>query len=60
MIDLATANYGDNSVSILLGKGNGEFEKQVNFQVQNNPSGIIVGDFNTDGKLDLAVANSNV
>jgi hypothetical protein len=47
-MDIATADYGDNSVSILLGKGDDTFTKQVNFESINNPSCIIVGDFSAD------------
>jgi len=45
------------SVSILLGNGDGTFQSQVNYQTGGGSSGIAVGDFNGDGKLDLAVAN---
>src|SRR5205807_2278591 len=46
-----------NSVSILLGNGDGTFGAPVNFTVGTNPRSVAVGDFNGDGKLDLAVAN---
>jgi VCBS repeat protein/FG-GAP repeat protein len=52
---------GNGNVSILLGKGDGTFEAAVNYSVSssstNSPTSIAVGDFNGDGKLDLAVAN---
>jgi len=59
--DLAIANYGSNSVSILLGNGNGygTFATQVSYPVGSGPVWVVTGDFNGDGKLDLAVANSN-
>jgi hypothetical protein len=46
-----------NSVAILLGKGDGTFGPAVSYAVQQLPIAIAVGDFNGDGKLDLAVAN---
>src|SRR5205807_5346036 len=46
-----------NSVSMLLGKGDGTFQTAMNFAVGTNPSSVAVSDFNGDGKLDLAVAN---
>jgi len=41
----------------LLGNGDGTFQAPVNYGAQEYPSSIAVGDFNTDGKLDLVVAN---
>jgi len=54
-LDLAVANSGSNDVSILLGNGDGTFQRAKNYQVGRNPSSIAVGDFNRDGKEDLAV-----
>jgi hypothetical protein len=50
--DLAVAT-GNNSVSILLGKGDGTFPTHVQYSVPGNPVAIIAGDFNGDGKTDL-------
>ena len=59
-LDLATANNGANSVSILLNNGNGTFPStpSYTYTVGSSPTSIIAGDFNGDGTLDLAVANS--
>ncbi len=57
ILDLVTANYLDNTVSVLLGKGDGTFAPQVTYAVGSIPRNVAVGDFNGDGKLDLAVAN---
>jgi hypothetical protein len=61
--DLAVANsnalfVGTPSVSVLLGKGDGTFLPAKNFPAGNTPYSVAVGDFNGDGKLDLAVANA--
>ena len=48
-----------NNVSILLGNGAGSFGSATNFGVGNDPISVAVGDFNGDGKQDLAVANAN-
>ncbi len=54
-LDLAVANDGSNSVSILLGDGAGSFGTATNFPV-GKPSSVAVGDFNRDLNLDLAIA----
>jgi hypothetical protein len=58
--DLATANFyfNPNTVSILLNNGDGTFQPAVNYTVPGAPEDVKVGDFNGDGKLDLAVASS--
>jgi hypothetical protein len=58
--DLAVANQDSNTVTILLGKGDGTFTATaVNPSTGYYPTSIAVADLNGDGKLDLAVANSN-
>ena len=54
-LDIAVANTGSGSVSILLGNGDGTFKAAMNFNTGNSPSVVAVGDFNGDGKLDLAL-----
>jgi hypothetical protein len=49
---------GNGRVSILLGNGDGTFQAAQNFPVGNRPNSVVVGDFNGDGRLDLAVAAS--
>ena len=56
-LDLALTNDFGNTVSILLGNGDGTFQNQVTYPTGINPFGITVGDFNGDGKLDLALTN---
>src|SRR5207248_206954 len=61
--DLATGNYGDGTVSVLRNNGSGVFAAGVTYPTIPNTSfgvyDIIAGDFNGDGKQDLAVANHN-
>ncbi len=68
ILDLAVSDYGcsldcntspSNTVTVLLGNGNGTFRPAPSLTVGNGPAGVTVGDFNGDGKLDLAVANVN-
>ncbi len=56
LIDVVTGNNDTaNTVSVLLGKGDGTFAAHVDYAVGAAPSGIAVGDFNGDGKLDIVV-----
>jgi hypothetical protein len=55
MLDLAVANYGTGSVSILLGNGDGTFQSSKDYFAGSNAQAPIVGDFNGDGILDIAV-----
>lgn len=54
--DLAVASYFDGVVSILLGNGDGTFTPATNSPITGlfDPRSIIVGDFNGDGKADIA------
>ena len=57
-LDLATANFGTfsgNTVSILLGNGDGTFQPHVDFATDAGPLSIVAADFNGDRALDLAV-----
>lgn len=57
--DLAVLNSGSNDVSILLANGDGTFQAARNFNLGNSTSSVAVsiytGDFNADGKPDIAV-----
>jgi len=56
--DLAVANQASNTVSILLGNGDGTFTAGNEITSGNQPGAVVVGDFNGDGKADLAVADA--
>ena len=55
--DLVVTNSSSDTVSVLLGVGDGTFQDAVNFAVGSDPFSVSVGDFNGDGIQDLAVAN---
>ena len=47
------------TISLMLGNGNGTFQDHKDFAAGVDLNGIAVGDFNGDGKLDLAVTGGN-
>jgi uncharacterized protein (TIGR03437 family) len=60
----AVFGYGDfavdgdyRMVSVCLGNGDGSFQTAMAIAVGERPSSVALGDFNGDGKPDLAVAN---
>jgi len=63
-LDVAGVGYGTDAVFIFLGLGDGSFAPPVQYptapMVLSPPyHNVLVGDFNGDGKLDLAVATDN-
>lgn len=56
-LDLALINQNDNTLSVLLGNGDGTFQAQVltTFTQTLSSTALAVGDFNGDGKADVAV-----
>jgi hypothetical protein len=59
-LDIAFADPQNNNVTIFLGNGNGTFTTAQGspMPVGKDPQAILTADFNNDGKLDLAIANS--
>ncbi|MGA7402848.1 MAG: FG-GAP-like repeat-containing protein [Candidatus Sulfotelmatobacter sp.] len=61
-LDVVVANSGNpggNSISVLLGNGDGTFQTPAAvYATDTAPEGIAVGDFNGDGYSDIAVTNS--
>jgi hypothetical protein len=54
--DLIVANVGSNTVSVLLGNGNGTFMAAVSYLAGTLPYSVDVGNFN-GGRKDIVVAN---
>jgi hypothetical protein len=58
-MDLATANYISNNLTVLINNGLGSFSAATNFSVGTAPISIVSDDFNGDGKMDLVTTNAN-
>ena len=65
MQDLSILQIADDQVSILLGNGDGSFKPKVNYSIfigtaaSVTVASTLAGDFNGDGKPDIAVSDSN-
>ncbi len=57
-LDLAIANEISGQSPVVLGYGNGAFNAAGDLNTGGFSVGAVVGDFNTDGKLDAIVASS--
>jgi hypothetical protein len=58
-LDLVVTNYSGNTVSILLGNGDGSFQPHSDLTSGGtSPTSVAIADFNLDGKLDFAVTNT--
>lgn len=55
--DLISANFNDNTVTVLTNNGDGTFTSVSTNSVGNAPSSVVAADVNGDGKPDLTVAN---
>jgi len=55
-LDLAVANPGSNTVSVLLGNGDGTFQNRVDLPVGDTPVSVVAADLG-NGQVDLVVAN---
>jgi hypothetical protein len=64
-LDLVTANSTDDTVSLLLGRGDGTFAAKVDYAVDastvlRSPTGVALGDLDGDGWKDIAVVGTGM
>lgn len=59
ILDLAVSDGFSSApaATILIGNANGSFGRRMTFPGASGPAGLQAGDFNGDGKLDLAIAD---
>lgn len=56
--DIIVANFGTNSVGVLLGYGDGQFAHPLIFSLNSSrPLFLVVGDLNNDSAQDVVMAN---
>ena len=58
-LDLVVANADSNSVSLLLGNGNGIFQSQRTLATGHDPVSLACKDLNHDGRPDIIVENND-
>ncbi|CAF2767020.1 unnamed protein product [Rotaria sp. Silwood2] len=61
-LDIVVANSNSSSIGVFLGLGNGTFESQRIYVIENNarPQSVALGDFNNDNNLDIVVGISGI
>ena len=65
-VDLVVANQGDDTASVLLGSGKGTFQPETAYNAglgiltSVSPQAVVLGDFNGDGHLDIALADATL
>jgi hypothetical protein len=59
-LDVVVTNSSSsaNTISVLLGKGDGTFQAKTDYPTGSIPYWVAVGDLNNDSKLDLVIANN--
>ncbi len=56
ILDAATADFDSNTVTVLLGRGDGSFTRSQTLDTLGSASRVVAGDLNGDGAIDLVVS----
>jgi hypothetical protein len=54
--DVAVANSGSSTISVMSGDGAGVFRNPISFNIWGNPQDLLISDFDSDGRPDIAAA----
>lgn len=57
--DVVVNNFQNDSVSVLIGNGDGTLKQPVTYPAGDGPAALAVADVDGDGKSDIVVANFN-
>ncbi|CAF4242680.1 unnamed protein product, partial [Rotaria sordida] len=59
-LDIVTVNSKNNSISLIMGHGNGTFDLPRVYSTgkDSHPLAVAIGDFNNDNRSDLIIANT--
>jgi hypothetical protein len=57
--DVVTADFSANTVSVLMGNGNGAFQAPVAYAVGGSPEAVAIADLNGDGHPDIVTADES-
>lgn len=57
-IDIVSATFSSNNISVLLGNGLGNFGTAVNYAMTGSPRDVVLGDLNNDNNLDVVTTGS--
>ncbi|MGB9601721.1 MAG: FG-GAP-like repeat-containing protein, partial [Limisphaerales bacterium] len=58
-LDIVTANYSSDNITILSGNGDGTFMTFTNYPAGDGPVSVAIADLNQDNKNDIVTANYN-
>jgi hypothetical protein len=56
-LDIVLENSGSNTISVLIGNGDGTFQPRADYATGTQPWSMDLGDLNGDGKLDVVTCN---
>ena len=58
-LDIVTVNNDDDTISVLLGNGNGTFQEATDYSAGRGPDSVFIGDVDDDGDPDLVLSGKS-
>ncbi|CAF1199869.1 unnamed protein product [Adineta ricciae] len=61
-LDVVVANAGGSTIKVFLGNDNGTLKEEMEYSTGRyaRPGMLVTGDYNTDGRLDIAFGNTGI